>query len=85
MSNHLVNKIPGNLETFTEAVRPMYLKAVDGLDTKARKALMAEWLEDIESADKYQVADVDKRMQRAILQLKPLVNHFMWCNNIHAN
>lgn len=55
----------------------MYLQAVDGLDTKARKALVAEWLEDIESADKYQIADVDKHMQRAILQLKPLVNHFI--------
>lgn len=75
MLNYSIDKILGDLKTFTKAVHPMYLKAIEGLDTQARKAVVAEWMEDIESAEKYQVADVDKRMQRAILQLKPLVNH----------
>lgn len=61
------------MKAFTAAVRPMYRKAVTGLSDKARKVKLAQWVEDIEAAEKYQLADVDKRMQRAILQLKPLV------------
>lgn len=80
-----INEIIGNLKTFTAAVRPMYKKAIGGLSDEAREAKIAGWLEDIELAEKYQVADVDKRMQRAILQLKPLVNDVLQCNEICAN
>lgn len=41
----------------------MYKKAVTGLSDKARKVKLAQWVEDIEAAEKYQLADVDKRMQ----------------------